>query len=269
MAIHHFGTSVDGSVFLEQTPTTPPATAVATDAPQRPARGLHLRVRNPYDGSDLPDIVTGDYGYWDYTTQDVPIIWVSADNFNTQLSIRSTEAVDAAVWANLDLANFEALAQEANDRSIAALNLAQANTGSVESVNGQTGTVILSAANVGARPVGVNVPAVEVSGLAAVAKTGSYSDLANAPAAAVPLSTVGAANGVAPLGADKKVPALYLPASSGGGIGSVTLDNIPSGSIIYSDTTTRPTARTDVRVFFDTVADPGVNALDGDKWLTQ
>lgn len=270
MAIHHFGTSVDGSVFLEQTPSTPPASAVATDAPQRPARGLHLRVRNPFDGSDLPDIVTGDYGYWDYTTQDIPIIWVSADNFNTQLSIRSTEAMDAAVFANLDLANFEALAQSANDKATQALNLVQANTNTVESVNGQTGTVILSAAQVGARPIGVNVPATEVSGLATVAKTGNYSDLANTPAASVPLSLVSAANGVAPLGADKKVPAIYLPASTGGGgIGSVTLDNIPAGSLIYSDTTTRPTARTDVRVFFDTAVDPGANALNGDKWFTQ
>jgi hypothetical protein len=269
VTIHHFGTSVDGSVFLEQTPSTPPANAVATDAPQRPARGLHLRVRNPLDGSDLPDIVTSDYGYWDYTTQDVPIIWVSADNFQSQLSIRSTEAMDAAVNANLDLAAFETLAETANANANAALALAQANTGSIESVNGQTGTVILTAADVQARPTGVNVPAAEVSGLAPVAKSGSYADLTNAPAASVPLSLVGATNGVAPLGSDKKVPAIYLPATSGGGIGAVTLDNIPSGSIISSDTTTRPTTRTDVRVFFDTAMDPGSNALDGDKWFTQ
>lgn len=37
-------------------------------------------------------------------------------------------------------------------------------------------------------------------------------------------------------------------------------------SVVFSTSTTRPTARTDVMVIFRTAADPGSNALDGDWW---
>ena len=56
-------------------------------------------------------------------------------------------------------------------------------------------------------------------------------------------------------------------ASTGGGGGSVAIADLPAGSVVYSTTTTRPTARTDICVFFVGDTDPGSNALDGDVWL--
>lgn len=55
-------------------------------------------------------------------------------------------------------------------------------------------------------------------------------------------------------------------ASTGGGSGSPTLDTIPAGSVLFTAGTTRPTARSDVMVFF-TGSDPGTAALNGDFWL--
>lgn len=47
----------------------------------------------------------------------------------------------------------------------------------------------------------------------------------------------------------------------------VTIADLPSGSVIYSATTTRPTARTDIMVIFTSATDPGSNALTGDRWF--
>ncbi|MGQ7957692.1 hypothetical protein ACUTAF_08245 [Pseudomonas sp. SP16.1] len=56
--------------------------------------------------------------------------------------------------------------------------------------------------------------AVQPADLAAVATSGNYSDLTGTPAAAVPLTEKGAANGVATLDANAKVPLAQLPASA-------------------------------------------------------
>lgn len=53
------------------------------------------------------------------------------------------------------------------------------------------------------------------------------------------------------------------------GSASVNYDGLPAGTIISTLTTTRPTSRTDLRVWFDTVTDPGANALPNDKWTLQ
>jgi len=47
----------------------------------------------------------------------------------------------------------------------------------------------------------------------------------------------------------------------------VTEADLPPGSVMYSGTTTRPTARTDIMVIFTSVADPSANALVGDRWF--
>lgn len=130
--------------------------------------------------------------------------------------------------------------------------------GAVTSVAGKTGAVTLTAS--------------DVSGLASVASTGNYADLAGKPtlfggayadltgkpilgsAAAL---TAGSPNGVATLGSDGKVPADQLPAASGavtsvaGRTGAVTLapGDIPGLAVVassgsYADLSNRPTFAT-------------------------
>lgn len=50
-------------------------------------------------------------------------------------------------------------------------------------------------------------------------------------------------------------------------VGVVEIADLPSGSTLYTLTSTRPTARTDVSVFFLGATDPGAAALAGDVWL--
>lgn len=253
MTIYHFGTSVDGSVFVEQVPSTPPTDAAATGAPLRPGRGLHLRVRNPQFGTDLPDIVTGDFGYWDYTTEDIPVIWVSSDNFVTKVSIRATEAMDSAATSGVDATNALLLASNANDTANQALLVAQQNTGggNIESVNGQTGSVILTAADVQARPSATPVPATDVSGLATVAKTGAYADLTGKPVTAIAATEKGTANGVAPLDSALKVP----------------LANMTSFMKPWNNPATRPTTDTTIGVIWFTSTAPTAAMGPFDTWI--
>jgi len=215
VAIYHFGTSVDGSVFVEQVSNTPPVDATATVAPQRPPRGLHIKVRNPGNGTDLPDAITQDYGYWDYTTQDIPVIWVSLDNWASHVSIRSAEAMDAAASSGIEVANAVQLAAAANDTANQALSLAQQSTGGIESVNGKVGTVILTAADVQARPASATIPVGDVIGLKPVATSGVYTDLTGRPPVAIPLTDKGSPSGVATLDATGRVAPAQLPPNIG------------------------------------------------------
>lgn len=90
----------------------------------------------------------------------------------------------------------------------------------VQSVNGQTGTVTLTAASVGADPAGA---------------------AAAAAAASVALTRVGQPGGVASLGSDGKVPTGQLPGGSGGGVSSVTAAD---ASVVVAGTASAPTVRT-------------------------
>jgi hypothetical protein len=118
MTVHHFGTTVDGSTFVEQVPLTPPASPTLTAAPQRPPRATHLSVRDHVSLSALPDIQTQDYGYWDYTTTDIPSIDVSSDgfaNFATFFSKESTEgSMNAGATADTALTTANAANTTAN-----------------------------------------------------------------------------------------------------------------------------------------------------------
>lgn len=49
--------------------------------------------------------------------------------------------------------------------------------------------------------------------------------------------------------------------------GTEPISALPAKSVLYETGTTRPTARTDIMVLF-IGADPGANALDGDRWFT-
>ena len=91
--------------------------------------------------------------------------------------------------------------------------------GSVDSVNGDPGPdIVLDATDVGARPATWVPDWTDLTGkpstFAPSAHTHAESEITGLTAdlaAKVPTSSVGAANGVAPLGSDAKVPAAYLP----------------------------------------------------------
>lgn len=252
MTIYHFGTSVDTSVLVEQVPSTPPGDASPTAAPLRPGRGQHLRVRNPAFGTDLPDIVTDDYGYWDYTTEDIPVIWVSSDNFNTKVSVRATEAMDAAATTGVDVTTALTTAKDAKDVANQALVLAsQAGTGNVESVNGKLGSVILTATDVQARPLGAAIAATEVAGLSPVATTGKYTDLTSTPPVGIPLTDKGTPNGV---------PALD-------GAAKVKLVNMPRFAMPHDDPNTRPTTDLNIAVWWYTATPPSAATGPFDTWI--
>ena len=61
----------------------------------------------------------------------------------------------------------------------------------------------------------MNIPASEVSGLSVVATSGRYTDLSGLPAAGIPATEKGAANGVATLDGSGKVSTAQLPATTG------------------------------------------------------
>lgn len=234
MTIYNFGTSVDPSVFVEIVPDTGPTQPAETDAPQRPARGTVLKARDAVSKTALADIILEDNGYWSMQTQDIPLIEVSADNFQSYTRVRAAEAMDTAATAGIDTRTALDNSAEALDVANQAIQIAQNASGAVESVNGQTGSVILTASDVGARPTGTLIPTTDVSGLSTVATTGVYSDLSGKPAAAIPLTDKGAANGVATLDATGKVPTGQLPTSgTGGAVDSV---NGKTGVVVLNNT---------------------------------
>lgn len=89
----------------------------------------------------------------------------------------------------------------------------------------------------------------------------------------------GAVNGVAELDASRLIPTNRLGAGTASSMtilygdrtwnappSGTTLENLPTGSVFYTSTTTRPTSRADVMVIFTGAADPGANAFNGDLW---
>lgn len=134
-------------------------------------------------------------------------------------------------------------------------------------VNNKTGSAItLTASDVGAIPVGATLPATQISGLTKVATSGSYTDLANVPATAIPASQKGVASGVASLGPDGLVPASQLPSLGGGGTGIPPI-NEANGTYPLRTTST---TRTDIPVAWIGVDPPPTTtgySLPIDYWL--
>lgn len=108
-----------------------------------------------------------------------------------------------------------------------------------------SGNVTLTAANVNARQVGVNIPYTEISGLVQVAHTGAYTDISGTPVNPILAAQVGAQNGVAGLDATGHLLLANMPA----GFGGTTLEIQQNTDLTWPSRTIKTTDRT-VPVFW-------------------
>ena len=107
MATHHFGTTVNPAHFVEIADPANPGQVI------RPIAGTTVKVRDASTLANLPDITLDNYGYWSYTTEDIPEIYVSGDDWVTSVGpLLSKEAEQAAVDAGENAAT---ALQTAND----------------------------------------------------------------------------------------------------------------------------------------------------------
>lgn len=158
-------------------------------------------------------------------------------------------------WDELDAAGIPAVATAPVGRVLTAAGDGSASfqplpdvAGAVASVNGKTGVVVLTPADVGAAPAGA-APAVH---------THVATDISNSTA--VGRSVLTAATAAAARTA--------IGAAAAGG--STGYDALPPGVVIdvreSAGTYTRPTTRADLTVLFTGVSSPASVALDHDKW---
>lgn len=238
MTVYTFGTSVNPAHYVE----IPDG---VSNPPPRPSVAGTLKVRDATTLAALPDdAYEAQTGYFLFTTTDVPIVQVSADSGVTWVPLIGIEAEEAGASAGTTAATALTKAQLALDE-IAALPSGGGGggTGTVTKVAGispdGTGNVPLTAANIGALTSSSPLAAANVVGLSSVATTGLYSSLSGTPAASVPLSSVGAANGVAALDSSGHVPTAQLPGSTAGGIKMVIYNGTswPARSTVTTDLT--------------------------------
>lgn len=140
MAVHNFGSTVDGSAVIEQVPSQGPALPSSTEAPRRPKRGTVGKVRDDATLADLPQFVTTDNGYWSYQTTDIPIIRVSFDDWTSYSVFRSQESMNAAATLSADLSAVDAKADTALATANTALTTAQSIPGATWPIPGTPST---------------------------------------------------------------------------------------------------------------------------------
>jgi hypothetical protein len=95
MTTHHFGTKVDGLFYLEQEDTSyVDPDGLGRKLMVRPAAGaVTVKVRDQQNPSpELPSVTNDDYGYVAITTEDIPVIEVSIDNWTTPITLFSKES---------------------------------------------------------------------------------------------------------------------------------------------------------------------------------
>lgn len=203
--MHTFGTDINGGLVFER-PTTADG-AHDTAAPARPPAGTIILARNANDSTSLvpPSFTTAAGGRWTYTVDSDATtlqIQVSEDNGVTWSGpLTSAESVAAALASGGNAASAVATATAAQITANDALSLSQSS--GARSINGVTpdanGAVTLVPSNIGALPATGPLAAANVTGLAAVATSGNFTDLSNRPPIAIPLSQKGVASGVAAL----------------------------------------------------------------------
>ncbi|MGN6245104.1 MAG: hypothetical protein ACTHQ3_15740 [Motilibacteraceae bacterium] len=220
--VHHFGTDVDPSHFVEVPGTLDPDGSGNVTAPRRPAAGTVLKARDASTLAALPDITTDDYGYWSYTTTDVPQIQVSGDGGSTWVGpLISAEGKVDSLNAGANASTALQTATSADQKATQAL--AAAGTGGQVTIEGVTASTF-TLAQINARDARVQIPVAEVSGAAS-----TWDDIAPS-APPMPI-----------LGADGKIPASYIPASVGSG-GYFVYQNAdgtwPARTTVTSDPTT-------------------------------
>lgn len=115
-----FGTNVNPAHFVEIADT------LDLGQVKRPTAGLVIKARVYGSGTALPDIVTGDYGYWSASFPSVDAIEVSGNSGTTwvgPLISGEAEVAGATAGATADAAS--ALATTANNTANLALTTAQ------------------------------------------------------------------------------------------------------------------------------------------------
>lgn len=269
MATHTFGTAVNPSHYIE---IPDPVNAGQV---KRPPAGTVLKVQNYATGAALANATAGVYGYFAYTTTDVPQILVSGDNGSTWVGpLVSREATSASATAGVDASSALTAANSANTTAAAA----------------QTAVTSL----------GTRVSTLEQSGVGGAGGgfTGSVdwiTQVTNKPTiptsagqvGAVAATEKGAAGGVASLGTDAKVPSAQLPVgtaatqvAAGNHTHSVPVSWIYPGATITvtADPVTgvypaRPTTRTDVVVRWRGSTPPATggtgSVADVDEWVNR
>lgn len=209
--MHTFGTDINGGLVFER-PTTADGTH-DTAAPARPPAGTVILARNANDSTALapPSFTTLAGGRWTYTVDSDETtlqIQVSEDNGVTWSGpLTSAESTAAALASGDNAASAVATATAAQITANDALSLSQSS--GARSINGRTpdanGAVTLIPSDIGALSSTGPLAAANVTGLAAVATSGNFTDLSNRPPIAIPLSQKGAASGVAALDAGGNV----------------------------------------------------------------
>lgn len=157
MATHTFGTDVSPAQYVETPDPDNPGQV------KRPPAGTELLVKDSATLADLDPISTDAYGYWTYSTTDVPGILVSGDNGGTWVgplySREYTDASMASATSTLDAAlSAETAAQAAaadaaSSRQAAedaAASLAGAVAGAIQVIGG--GTTPIYALDAGVTP---------------------------------------------------------------------------------------------------------------------
>jgi hypothetical protein len=242
MTVHHFGTSVDPAHYVEIPDPANPGQVLRPDA------GTVLKVRSAADLSDLPDVTTSTYGYWAYTTTDIPQILVSGDAGATWVGpLTSGEAATGAVGAGANAATALQTATSADSKATQALTLAQA-AGQV-TIDGTTASSF-TLAQIHARDTRVQIPVAEVSGAAS-----TWDDIAPS-APPMPI-----------LGADGKIPASYLP-SGGTGSGYRIYQNADGTWPARTTVTSDPTVVVTYVMQYDVTKEPTIGADTATAYAT-
>jgi hypothetical protein len=202
MTTYSFGTGVNPAHYVE-------IPSGSTNPPPRPAAMGTLKVRSDADLTPLPDATySAITGYFSFTTEDVPVVQVSADGGSTWVPLIGIEAEKAAAAAGVIAGQANATALQAI--VIANAALAAANSGGETFIHatGQVGPAkIFTLAQIHARDDQDLIDTTDITGLATVATSGLSRDLtdANQP------------NGSVLLDDNGFVPDAFLQAGGGGG----------------------------------------------------
>lgn len=263
-----FGTLTNPAHFVE---VPDPANAGQV---KRPSAGAVLLVQNAATLVSLTSITTTAYGYWSYTTVDVPQIRVSGDNGTTWVGpLTAKEAQTSAITAGVDATNALAAANGATSTAAAAQSAVSAldtRVSTLETTGGTGGGTFTGSVDWNTQVT--NRPTIPTT----AAAIGALATTQRA-----------AANGVASLDATVKVPFAQMPVgtgatqvAAGNHTHSVPVAWLPAGTTltVTADAATgvypaRPTTRTDVVVRWRGSTPPATggtgSVADVDEWVNR
>lgn len=180
---------------------------------------------------------------------DVPGLRTDLTGLTTRVSLAES-AAQGIDTVRSDVRSLSSQVSAASTSATQAAQAAQAAQTAAATAQGDAATSAQSAQSVAATVTGLSTTVTtataditalktgkaDKAGLATVATTGKWADLIGAP-------------------------------TGGGSSGAVTYDGLPAGTVVVTtSTTTRPTARTDLRVVWRTLIPPTAVMLPGDTW---